>query len=171
MNPSGEYKGQQYKYGWNVDGWTGSEMRTYANGDFFNKLPKELRDAIIDTRVVSGHGSSDSNSKRETDGNWESTDKIYLLSSPEVWGDCTQSNCYDTATGVTRQLDYYANIGESTSKWWGATKEYNESRSFWWLRTAHSNYEHVFLLVSSSGNPDSINANNNRGFAPAFRIG
>ena len=41
----------------NVGGWEASEMRTYANGDFFNKLPSDLQKVIINTKVISGHGS------------------------------------------------------------------------------------------------------------------
>ena len=78
MNPSGTYKGTQYDFGWNVDGWPATEMRTYANGDFFNKLPSDLQNVIIDTKVISGHSSKDTN-------NFTSTDKIYLLSAHEVW--------------------------------------------------------------------------------------
>lgn len=77
MNPSGIYKGTQHDFGWNVDGWPATEMRTYANGDFFNKLPSDLQNVIIDTKVISGHSSKDTN-------NFTSTDKIYLLSAHEV---------------------------------------------------------------------------------------
>ena len=106
MNPSGEHNGTNYQYGWNVGGWPASEMSTYANGAFFNNLPEDLRKVIIDTKVVSGHGSKDKNTER-TDGNWESTDKIYLLSGHEVYEDGTsnQISSRDTAYGQTRQLD------------------------------------------------------------------
>ena len=40
----------------------------YDNGDLYNKLPEELRNVIINTTVVSGHGWSNSSSNR-SDGN------------------------------------------------------------------------------------------------------
>ena len=68
----------------NVGGVPTMKLHRYANGDFFNKLPEELRNVIINTTVVSGHGWSNSSSNR-SDGNWESQDKIYLLNTTEVW--------------------------------------------------------------------------------------
>ena len=167
MNPSGEYKGQQYEYGWNVDGWPGSEMRTYANGAFFNNLPEDLRNVIIDTKVVSGHGSTTG----ET--NFTSTDKIYLLSSHEVYEDGTsyQVSSRDTAWDKTRQLDYYKNLGVTTESYSGAKKKYNNSDSRWWLRTPYSDLDGLFLYVIRSGSLDVTYASDPLGLAPAFRIG
>ena len=149
----------------NVDGWPGSEMRTYANGAFFNNLPEDLRNVIIETKVVSGHGSTTG----ET--NFTSTDKIYLLSSHEVWEDGTSNKVsrYDTAYNQTRQLDYYKNLGVTTSNYSGAIK--NGSDSIWWLRTAFSSSTDDFLVVNSNGDWHGSYASDNFGFAPAFRIG
>ena len=168
----------------NVGGWKGSAMRTYLNGDtddhmtyndttngptatFFSKLPKELRDAIENTTVVSGHGLTSG----ET--NFTSTDKIYLLSSHEVWEDGTsnQVSTYDTAYNQTRQLDYYKNLGVTTSSYSGAIKKCNNSNSGWWLRAAASNNNYSFLDVNGTGTWNSSSANSSCDFAPAFRIG
>ena len=151
----------------NVGGWKDSAMRTYANGAFFNNLPEDLRNVIKATKVVSGHGSTTG----ET--NFPSTDKIYLLSSHEVWEDGTsnQVSSKDTAWDKTRQLDYYANLGVTTSNYSGAIKKYNNSNSVWWLRAAASDYNIYFLRVYNRGNWNDSTANNHNGFAPAFRIG
>ena len=156
----------------NVGGWEASEMRTYANRAFFNKLPEDLRNVIKATKVVSGHGSDDNNAERE-DGNWESEDKIYLLSAHEVWEDGTsnQVSTYDTAYNQTRQLDYYKNLGVDTDSYSGAIKKYNNSNSAWWLRAANSKYSDTFLRVYTSGDWSHSSAYGNNGFAPAFRIG
>ena len=82
MNPAGTYKNVEYEYGWNKDGWPASAMRTFVNNDIYNSLPSDLRSGIVETTVVSGYGSSDS-------ANFTSTDKLYLLSPMEVWGDWT----------------------------------------------------------------------------------
>ena len=151
----------------NVGGWEASEMRTYANGDFFNKLPEDLRNVIKATKVVSGHGSTTG----ET--NFTSTDKIYLLSAHEVYKDGTSNkvSSKDTAWDKTRQLDYYANLGVTTSNYSGAIKKNNGSNSNWWLRAAVSNSDSNFLGVGDSGDWASNSANAYIGFAPAFRIG
>ena len=162
----------------NVGGWEASEMRTYANGDFLNKLPEELRNVIIDTKVVSGHGSSDKNANR-ADGNWESIDKIYLLSAHELWSDKVTYNNglykteQDTDYNVTRQLDYYAKLGVKTNNDSGTIKKnINGITSRWWLRAAISDNDYGFLFVSYASNWNYSNADDTtNGFVPAFRIG
>ena len=152
----------------NVSGWKGSAMRTYANGDFFNKLPEELRNVITKTKVISGHGSTSG----ET--NFTSTDNIYLLSPKEVWVDGSSNavSSYDTAYNSTRQLDYYAKNNVTTSNYSRAIKKNNAgSASAWWLRAARSDYPTAFLTVSTTGIWRSSSAGSNNGFAPAFRIG
>ena len=118
---------------------------------------------------MSGHGSTSG----ET--NFTSTDKIYLLSAHEVWEDGTSNQVlkYDTAANNTRQLDYYANIGEgvTTDSYSGAIKKYNNSNSFWWLRAAGSSGNRRFLSVDTYGNWNYYYADSTTGLAPAFRIG
>ena len=151
--------------GTNVGGWRDSEMRTYANGAFFNSLPEELRNVIKSTKVVSGHGSTTG----ET--NFTSTDKIYLLSAHEVFEDGSYSPVlkYDTAYTNTRQLDYYKSKGVTTSEKgsYAIKKDVSGSNSYWWLRTAHSSTNSNFLGVSKYGDWSAYAY----GFAPAFRIG
>ena len=166
MNPSGTYKGTQYDYGWNKDGWPATGMRTFVNNDIYNAIPSEIKNAIIDTTVVSGHGSTSG----ET--NFTSTDKLYLLSTAEVWAQGSSNTIeYDTARDVTRQLDYYKNLGTSTSNYSGAIKKNGTSNSYWWLRAARSSNTYDFLYVSISGDWTNSYAGNTDGVAPAFRLG
>ena len=157
--------------GTNVGGWRDSEMRTYANGAFFNSLPEELRNVIKSTKVVSGHGSSDKNANR-ADGNWESEDKIYLLSAHEVWTGkiIVNEKEIDTALNNTRQLDYYVER-VTTNNRSGAIKKNNGSSSAWWLRGAASNFNSYFFFVDYTGAWNYTIAYLDHGFAPAFRIG
>lgn len=159
--------------GTNVGGWPATAMRTYLNGDFKAKLPSELQNAIIDTTVISGYGSSDSNTLRD-DGNWESIDKIYLLGVREVWVDGTSNTVSggDKAYSKTRQLDYYENLGVTTNNYSGAIKKFNGTATYWWLRGARSNASNGFFYINSNGDWGNYNANNTGvGLAPAFRIG
>ncbi|MBQ3297981.1 MAG: hypothetical protein IJG97_04155 [Bacilli bacterium] len=149
----------------NVGGWPASEMRTYVNSDIYNALPTELKNGIINTTVVSGHGSRDS-------ANFTTADKMYLLSTKEVWGkEGTSVINYDSAETETRQLDYYKNAGVTTSNYSVAKKQNNGSNSYWWLRSACSSYAYSFYIVSWNGVWDSGNASFNSGVSPAFRIG
>ena len=169
MNPVGEYNGTRYDYGTNLGGWPASAMRTYVNGEIYNAIPEELRTGIIDTTVVSGHGSTTG------EENFTSTDKLYLLSTREVWGKEGTSNTidYDTADGdtITRQLDYYANNNVSTTNYSGAIKYNGSTASYWWLRSAYSNDGRNFYCVYGKGVWSTIRAYISRGVAPAFRIG
>ena len=145
----------------NKGGWPASELRTYANGDFFNKLPSDLQNVIINTKVVSGHGTTSG------EENFISTDKIYLLSAREVWN----ASAVDTATNNTRQLDYYKSMGVTTSSYSAAIKVRNNKNTYWWLRTAYANNNTSFLFVYGSGAQNSVTSTSTYSFAPIFRIG
>lgn len=150
----------------NAGGWEASEMRTYVNGDFFNKLPSDLQKVIINTEVISGHGSNDTN-------NFTTTDKIYLLSTHEVWeDDGLYLSADDTAYSNTRQLDYYKQRGVSLDNHLkNAIKVDNDMPSSCWLRAAISSNDNHFWSVNANGIDCSYYAADTYGFAPAFRIG
>ena len=136
-------------------------MREYINGVIYKSLPKEIKEIIIDTFVVSGHGVTDKT-------NFITIDKLYLLSTKEVWGG---SLSYDTATAATRQLDYYKEKGVTTNNYSGAIKKYNGSAYYWWLRSAYSYNTFSFYRVNNYGGWGSNTAVNTFGVASAFRIG
>ena len=146
----------------NVGGWPATSMRTFVNNDIYNSLPTDLKNGIIDTTVVSGHGKSDSS-------NFTSTDKLYLLAFKEIYSDFNSS--YDTAKDLTRQLDYYKNEGVTTSSYSKAIKMNNSTVSTWWLRSTHSNYSDIFFSVRNYGDWRDITANYTHGVSPAFRFG
>ena len=151
----------------NVGGWPATSMRTFVNNDIYNAIPSEIKNAIIDTTVVSGHGSTSG----ET--NFTSTDKLYLLSTAEVWAQGSSNTIdFDTARDVTRQLDYYKNLGTSTSDYSGAIKKNGTSATNWWLRAATTIYNISFNSVGINGgyNGDTY-AGSSYGVAPAFRLG
>ena len=147
----------------NVGGWPATSMRTFVNNDIYNAIPSEIKNAIIDTTVVSGHGSTSG----ET--NFTSTDKLYLLAPKEIYTDFSSSD--DTAKDLTRQLDYYKNIGVTTSNYSGAIKKDGTRAVLSLLRAATSYVDNMFLSVYGNGDWDSCNANISFGFAPAFRLG
>lgn len=158
----------------NKNGWPGSELYQKLNpknGDttnsvIYNALPEDLKQVIVDTKVISSHGSSDST-------NFTSIDKLYLLATKEIWGKDGTSNTinYDTSDNQTRQLDYYKSIGITTNNYSGAIKQYQLSSQYWWTRSARSTNSNYFYRVSSNGDWINFSANSTYGVAPAFRIG
>ncbi len=150
----------------NVGGWPASSMYTFVNNDIYNAIPSEIKNAIIDTTVVSGHGSTSG----ET--NFTSTDKLYLLSTAEVWAQGSSNTISDDAAiDVTRQLDYYKNLVETPSNYNGAIKKKGTSASALWLRTATSNTNNYFYIVDKDGHRNTYIADYTRSVAPAFRLG
>ena len=147
----------------NTGGWSSSELRTFINNDIYNALPVDLRNIIIDTIVVSGHGKSDST-------NFVTTDKLYLLAPKEIFSNW--SNSYDTAKSLTRTFDYYISAGVTTSNYSGAKKYKGTSAYYWWLRSAYSTSNSDFFRVNRSGGSSGSNtATAANGVSPAFRIG
>ena len=150
----------------NLNGWPVTEIHTIINANVYNALPSDLRSVIIDTTTISGHGSISG----ET--NFTSTDKLYLLSTAEIWAQGSSNTIsYDTARDVTRQLDYYKNLGTSTSNYSGAIKKDGTITSDWWLRSASSSSGGSFYYVSANGSSNRSTAISTKGVSPAFRIG
>ena len=156
MNPTDTNKG----------GWLNSQMKTFINNDIYNSLPQELKSVIITTETVSGRGRLD------TVEYFTSPDKLYLLSTAEVWSQGINS---DTARDKTRQLDYYKIKGVTTNRedWNGAIKKDSTgSESWWWLRSAYSRDINYFYFVAGNGGWNINNvAIDSGGVSPAFRIG
>ena len=153
----------------NAGGWPSTSMRTFVNNDIYNALSDEIKNAIIDTTVVSGFGPDDT-------ANFTSTDKLYLLAPGEVYSDwktitINGEPLYDTAKNLTRTLDYYKNLGVTTINSSGAGKKNGTYDSYWWLRTATAITGSYFYDVSNNGDWSNYDANYTGGVAPAFRIG
>ena len=146
----------------NVGGWPVTSMRTFVNNDIYNAIPSEIKNAIIDTTIVSGHGKGDTE-------NFTSTDKLYLLAPKEIYTDFDDT--YDTAKDLTRTLDYYTALGVTISNKSGAIKKNGTNDYVWWFRAAGSNGTYAFLYVTYSGDWGNNNANRSNGVTPAFRLG
>ena len=148
----------------NVGGWPATSMRTFVNNDIYNAIPDEIKKVIIDTTTMSGHGST------TKEKNFISTDKLYFLSGKEIYSDFNSE--YDTAKTLTRQLDYYANNGITTSNSAGTIKKYQTTAKCWWLRTASSTTNFSFhVMLNIGGWNYAASGDNNCGVSPAFRIG
>ena len=141
----------------NVGGWPGSSLYTYLQGDFYNRLPSDLKEIISPTRVVSGYGTGGSS-------NYITNDKLYLLSEKEVYN----NNEHDTAGTNTRQLDYYHNNGVTMTNYSMAGKlgVYGDVT---FLRNAYAGTNN-WSCVGDGGVPRYGIASCEYYVAPAFRI-
>ena len=154
----------------NVGGWPASSLYSYVNTDIYNALPSDLKSKIIETTVISGHGRNGGQS------NFTSIDKLYLLSTHELFEDVDGDtsvgiNCRDTGYYNTRQLDYYARLNVTTSNYSETIKKDLSGKiSYWWLRSATVDDNHCFYIVYSQGMVSYNHANWNYGVSPAFRI-
>lgn len=165
----------------NVGGWPASDLYKYLNTNsdsIYNKLPQELKNAIIETKTISGYGQ---NSGTE---NYISTDKLYLLSYFELHG--TDNNHQDTVTDTyTKQLEYYINKPSAqivkrkpNATNCGQTVMTGGCEIPWWLRSAFYSIDNEFIIendfeyVSGFDMPFAAygDANILYGVAPAFRI-
>ncbi|MBQ3307434.1 MAG: hypothetical protein IJG68_04500 [Bacilli bacterium] len=151
----------------NVGGWPASSMRTYVNNDIFNALPLDLKNNISETMVLSSHGAT----SEET--NFTSIDRVYLLSTKELYGKIGTSNVinYDSAEMETRQLDFYFYKNVTTSSYSGAIKKnLSGTESCWWLRSAYSSGTDTSFVVNENGDWAGTYSSYLRGVSPAFRI-
>ena len=147
-----------HEYDENV-GYPNSLVKTKIK-EIFSNLPDELKKAIAPTKFISGHGSKSRNSEME-DGNWESTEELYLLNAGEIYSDCltSETHCYDTSsnTSLTRQLDYYSeNNVKTDNNYLLAAKKHakdtvmqNYITNASWLRSAKSYTKNEYLAVGA----------------------
>ena len=147
--------------------WSATTIRTFVNNDIYNLLPTDLKNGILNTNVITGHGNSEGN-------NSTSTDKLYLLSPIEIYG--SVSITYDSANNVTNQLDYYKQNNVSLNSYDSAIKNTvvsggTGSADAWWTRTPAQMMDGQFMMVTNTGNLYSTYLTQELGVSPAFRIG
>lgn len=117
----------------NAGGWEKSELRSRLNtGDLWSLLPSELQSKVKSvTKMTDNQGGGKAGTPSAT------TDKVFLLSTTEVYGDL-QSD------GI--QYEYYKSKGVTTSNYSGASSSYRR-----WTRSVAPNYSTFFRGVFSSG--------------------
>ena len=147
----------------NAGSWPATSLRTFLNNEFYNKLPYNLKESIIDTRVITGHG------KNSGETNFTSTDKLYLFSCKEVG----IMNCEDSANDNTGILEYFVNKTNNDRKKYVIT---GHGPYYWLLRHPISKYSDDFYTINSGGgasitNPGRYSSGGETYYSPAFRIG
>ncbi len=140
-------------------GYPASNLHDYVNSTIYDALPLEIKNSIIDTKVISSHGST-SGEENFVSNN----EKVYLLDLEEVMGNSDPNN---TAYNTTRQLDYYR-VNSSSAR----LKKYdNNTYGIWWLRTAYSSSNKSYASINEYEGFMYHHLTNNFGVSPAFRIG
>ena len=145
----------------NTGGYPTTNVHYYLNNTLYNQLPIDLQNAIKSTRVISGHGSTESQ-------NYTSNDMLYLFSGVEIYG----SDSLDSAASASWQLEYYRNNNVTESSYGDYTKKKYENESWWyWLRSPRNNWYTAFHTITNNGNMYGAGATDTGGVTAAFRIG
>lgn len=121
----------------NAGGWEKSELRSRLNsGDLWSLLPAEIQSKVkAVTKMTDNKGGGSAGTPSAT------TDKVFLLSSTEVWGDIQSDGA---------QYEYYKSKGVTMSSYSGAS-----SSSYHWTRSVRLNFSASFRFVSIDGNCSS----------------
>ena len=117
----------------NTGGWEKSELRgRFNSGDLWTLLPAELQSKVKSvTKMTDNKGGGSAGTPTAT------TDKVFLLSATEVWGNLESD-------GV--QYEYYKSKGVTSSNYSGASLGFNR-----WTRSVLPNYSTCFRCVYSDG--------------------
>ena len=134
----------------NAGGWEKSELRGRLNsGDLWSLLPSELQSKVKSVKKMTDNkGGGTAGTPSAT------TDKVFLLSSTEVWGDLDHDGT---------QYEYYKSKGVTRSNYSGAS-----SSNFHWTRSVYPSYSTYFRGVHSYGDWGYSFATNTCYVFPAF---
>ena len=134
----------------NAGGWEKSELRGRLNtGDLWSLLPSELQSKVkAVTKMTDNQGDGKAGTPTTT------TDKVFLLSATEVWGDMQSDGT---------QYEYYKSKGVTTSNYSGAS-----SSNYHWTRSVYPSNSTNFRYVFNSGDWYNNIATNTNCVFPAF---
>lgn len=134
----------------NAGGWEKSELRGRLNsGDLWSLLPAELQSKVKAVKkLTDNQGGGKAGTPTAT------TDKVFLLSATEVWGDMQSDGT---------QYEYYKSKGVTTSNYSGAS-----SSNYPWTRSVIPSSSTGFRYVGSSGGWYDYRATNTACVFPAF---
>ena len=116
----------------NAGGWEQSELRGRLNtGDLWSLLPSELQSKVkAVTKMTDNQGGGKAGTPTAT------TDKVFLLSATEVWGDMQSDGT---------QYEYYKSKGVTTSNYSGASSSGNH-----WTRSVSPSDSTAFRFAEAA---------------------
>ena len=169
------YSGFEYYWGSshipvdNTDNWSGSSLRTYLNTNFYNALEDTFRKLIktVTKKNLSTHTGTST---------IDTSNKIFLLSYPEVFGTATYGN-YISGGSVSNyegtQYKYFVTSNNIT-KYWNNNGVNSSTPYSWWLRSPSSYYYnsdgYYWCGVNSIGAASFYNGISTLGLTPCFAI-
>ena len=134
----------------NAGGWEKSELHGRLNsGDLWSLLPAELQSKVKAVKKL-----TDNQAGGKAGTPTATTDKVFLLSATEVWGDMQSDGT---------QYEYYKSKGVTTSNYSGAS-----SSLYHWTRSVNPSNSSGFRCVLSSGDWGNLRAANASCVFPAF---
>ena len=134
----------------NAGGWDRSELRGRLNtDDLWSLLPSELQSKVKSvTKMTDNQGGGKAGTPSAT------TDKVFLLSTTEVYGDLDHDGT---------QYEYYKSKGVTKSNYYGAS-----SSGYHWSRSVSPSSSTYFRCVGSYGGYDADYAANTSYVFPAW---
>lgn len=153
----------------NSGGWKNSYMRNNIlgtsvssySGRFIGALPADLRAVLKPVQKYTNNKGESSSQSAVT----ATTDYMFLLGEPEVFGSATFANSYEA--NYQEQYTYYAS-GNSKVKY---RHDSTSSIAYWWERSPNENDHIFFCRVDSNGTVSGGIAHGSCGVAPAFAVG
>lgn len=139
----------------NTGGWEASDLRAKMNsGKIWNLMPSELQSKVkAVTKMTDNKGGVSAGTATAT------TDKVFLLSSTEVYG----TEVYGDLQSIGTQYEYYASKGVTRSSWSGASLSFRR-----WTRSVPPSGSTSFCCVGSNGAWGTNNATNPPYVFPAW---
>lgn len=153
----------------NSGGWENSYMRNNIlgtsvsshSGKFIGALPADLRAVLKPVQKYTNNTGRSSSQSAVT----ATTDYMFLLGEPEVFGSTTYANDYEA--NYQEQYTYYAS-GNSKIKY-----RYDSTGSMmtWWERSPSASSHYYFCRVLLGGDEGDYNAGASDGVSPGFVVG
>lgn len=138
----------------NDGGWGSCQMRTRECVNLLNCLPSDLQAIVKTTTKYTSAGDRSTNIV-------SSSDKIFLLSEFEIFGDIFYSVFEEK--NYQQQYSWYSNHDQ-------IKYDSSGSLSYWWERSPYESDSRFFCSVSDSGGANYDNAYRSRGVAPCLCI-
>ena len=143
---------QMNSSGGNVNGFTGSDMYTWLQGDLYNSLPSDLKSLIksVNKKTSAGNQSTTINTNAM---------KIFLYSEVECFGTASFS-----AAGEGSQYPIFTDAASRIKNLANGSGDANT----WWERSPSTSITTSFCNVNSSGDANNNNASTSRGVCFGF---
>ncbi len=136
--------------GTNAGGWEKSELRSRLNsGDLWSLLPSGLQSKVKSVKKMTDNKSGGTAGTPSA-----TTDKVFLLSTTEIYGDMQSDGT---------QYEFYKSKGVTTSNYSGASSSYHH-----WTRSVTPSASTGFRFVVGNGDWDYSNATGVPYVFPAF---